>query len=245
MSLRRTPLSNTFVNVLARERCAPCSCMRPLRDATVEGRLVEIQRLLTSGEANVGDTDLFGTTALHLAAKGGHLGIVQWLVQHGGAGVDKKDSEEYTPLLIAALYERLDVVQWLLQRGGAHIDDASELLRLTVWDLLQQRLHQNITLLKVMVARAAPPLNFVNALPADLRPILLQGEVIRPRLPSSSHWRKQRSTALYESDFNAWSKVFSIVEGYAEVSDEELWEVLEQEQATELSSSREGQDARD
>ncbi len=65
------------------------------------------------------------STALHLAARNGHLGIVQDLVQ-ANAKVDAEDFVGQTPLMEAAMYAQGDVAQFLLQKGANANHKASE-----------------------------------------------------------------------------------------------------------------------
>ncbi|KAJ1925958.1 hypothetical protein IWQ60_004219 [Tieghemiomyces parasiticus] len=59
-----------------------------------------------------------GMTALHYAAKRGHLEVVQWLVDVARAPVDQCDRENETALLKAAYQGQLAVAKFLLQRGA-------------------------------------------------------------------------------------------------------------------------------
>ncbi len=66
-----------------------------------------------------------GSTALHLAARGGHLGIVQDLVQ-AHAKLDAEDLMGQTPLMEAAMHAQADVAAFLLQKGANANHKASE-----------------------------------------------------------------------------------------------------------------------
>lgn len=65
------------------------------------------------------------STALHLAARNGHLGIVQDLVQ-AHAKVDAEDYLGQTPLMEAAMFARGDIAKFLLQKGADANHKASE-----------------------------------------------------------------------------------------------------------------------
>lgn len=68
---------------------------------------------------------LANSTALHLAARNGHLGIVQDLVQ-ANAKVDAEDFVGQTPLMEAAMFARGDVAKFLLVKGADANHQASE-----------------------------------------------------------------------------------------------------------------------
>ncbi len=77
-----------------------------------------------------------------------------------------------------------------------------------------------------------PPPSFVTAF-SPLRWLLAQGAVILQRLPVDSVWRAHWAAAIQASDCGQRlaPAILAVVGGYAEVSEEELWEGLEQEQA--------------
>ena len=61
-----------------------------------------------------------GRTALHWAARNGHLGVCEWLVAHG-ADVDATSSDGTPPLHWAVWQGRLEVCSWLVETAGAHL----------------------------------------------------------------------------------------------------------------------------
>ena len=63
---------------------------------------------------DVNTQNKWGQTALHDAAKAGHIGIVATLVFHGGV-VDAQDRWLNTPLMYATLYNHANCVAFLLQ----------------------------------------------------------------------------------------------------------------------------------
>lgn len=93
------------------------------------GDLNEVKRLLAQGQ-KVNQTDLFGTTALHLAAMYDHLDIIELLVQKG-AKLNSTTYQEYydyayTPLDLAVKYgANIETVNLLVNKGGAsnHLND--------------------------------------------------------------------------------------------------------------------------
>ncbi len=84
--------------------------------AAAGGELTRVQRLLEANPALVNQKDR-GTTALHEAARKGHLAIVEYLVNNG-ADVNALDSNKYTPLRLAMFYKRQDIIALLRQHGG-------------------------------------------------------------------------------------------------------------------------------
>jgi ankyrin repeat protein len=202
--------------------------------AAINGKLEVLQWLLAHGSSITERSDA-GDTALLCAAGWGELEVVQWLLAHGSS-ITERSNAGRTALLCAAVQGELEVVQWLLRYGGASITDL--IYGDSVWVFVRDNLNktpvdQLTALLKVMIARGAAPPSFATAVPPALRPLLAQGVVIRPRLPADSLWRAQRTTALQASDCGHClaPAVLGVLGGYAEVSEEELWEMLAQEQA--------------
>jgi hypothetical protein len=88
--------------------------------AAREGMLMEVQRILSAGEASVTDM-LYGKTALLWAVLGGHLPVVEWLLREGGSFVAERDAEGYTALLLAALSRQWHLMRWFLVTGRASV----------------------------------------------------------------------------------------------------------------------------
>jgi hypothetical protein len=61
-----------------------------------------------------------GTTALHIAARLGHVGMAQLLIDHW-ADVNLANARGETPLMIAAQHQRRSMVDFLLQIGNADV----------------------------------------------------------------------------------------------------------------------------
>jgi hypothetical protein len=61
-----------------------------------------------------------GTTALHIAARLGHVGMAQLLIDHW-ANVNLANARGETPLMIAAQHQRRSMVDFLLQIAGADV----------------------------------------------------------------------------------------------------------------------------
>jgi ankyrin repeat protein len=72
----------------------------PLMRAAYENRLTVVRALLASNATKVNVSNDNGATALHQAARRGHLQIVQLLIDHG-ADLEAKDLRERTPAMLA------------------------------------------------------------------------------------------------------------------------------------------------
>ena len=63
------------------------------------------------------DDDAHGWTALHLAARKGHVDVIKFLLDQG-ANMDAETEDHDTPLEMAALHGHLDAVQVLVDNGS-------------------------------------------------------------------------------------------------------------------------------
>lgn len=63
------------------------------------------------------DTNIYGQTALHCAAMGGHAEALARVIQYGFE-IDKRSLEGQTPLLVAAAYGRPAAIATLAQYGA-------------------------------------------------------------------------------------------------------------------------------
>lgn len=61
--------------------------------------------------------DANGQTALHAAAKGGHLAVV-YVIMQSGAALDKLDKSQNTPLSLAVIQGHNDTVKYLAKAGS-------------------------------------------------------------------------------------------------------------------------------
>ncbi|QQR49187.1 ankyrin repeat domain-containing protein [bacterium] len=78
---------------------------------------IECMMLLLDNGANVNAADKAGWTALHYAAKFGHLdGIVVLLKYH--ANIDAKTNQQETPILLAITHGHKECIELLLERGA-------------------------------------------------------------------------------------------------------------------------------
>ena len=98
----------------------------PLYWAVKKGQEKIAKILLAVKSVDINDTDLWGMTALHVAARSGQLDIAQDLVK-AGAQVNAQDIDGKTPLYWASARNHLDVVQYLLsKKADAKIKDADK-----------------------------------------------------------------------------------------------------------------------
>ena len=87
------------------------------------GDLAAIQELFAhqaqpiNAETYDEDDDAHGWTALHLAARKGHVDVIKFLLDQG-ANIDAETEDHDTPLEMAALHGHLDAVQMLVDNGS-------------------------------------------------------------------------------------------------------------------------------
>jgi ankyrin repeat protein len=97
---------------------------RELLAAAETGDLGEIKRLRNK-RANLLGADYDGRTALHIAAKNGHLHIVRYLVQMvAGVNVNLQDKNRSTPYTEAKKAQQEEVADFLLAHGASEMDNA-------------------------------------------------------------------------------------------------------------------------
>src|ERR1041384_1376622 len=87
-----------------------------LQQAAAQGNAEKVRALLAAARNSVSVRD-GGTTALHEAARGGHLKVVELLVSKG-ADVNATDFSGLTPLKLALGYRRAEVTAFLKRNGG-------------------------------------------------------------------------------------------------------------------------------
>jgi ankyrin repeat protein len=88
-----------------------------LQEAAANGDLETVRKLIQANPAAVNARDK-GTTALHEAARSGHLEIVKLLLVNG-ANVNSTDNfSKLTPLKLALSQQRTQVAEFLRQQGG-------------------------------------------------------------------------------------------------------------------------------
>src|SRR3989338_5824809 len=67
----------------------------------------------------VNEQNLYGGTALLIAAESGHKEVVVWLLEEGGASLAETNTYGATALLHAANGGHKDIVKWLLRKGAS------------------------------------------------------------------------------------------------------------------------------
>jgi ankyrin repeat protein len=101
-----------------------------LYSASYFGREAVVRLLL---EKDVAVRDDNGETALHWAARGGHVAVVKLLLETGKVDADPKDSNGQTPLWCAAFMGYEAVVGLLFDTGKVDADSKDEYGRTPLW----------------------------------------------------------------------------------------------------------------
>jgi hypothetical protein len=126
-----------------------------------------------------------------------------------------------------------------LTEGGAGVNDADSDGE-TVWSYLGTYWNEEdedddederippedfIPAVQAMLARAAPPADFLQALPAVLQPLVAHGAVVRERLPLASAWRLQRDAQVVASSCGQRlpEGVVAVVMAFSALREEEVW----------------------
>jgi ankyrin repeat protein len=81
--------------------------------ATFAGRIDLVKGFLAKDKTLVAAKTQSGETALHFAARLGHIKVVEVLLSNG-ANVNAADSNKFTPLHYAAIYDKSEIVELLL-----------------------------------------------------------------------------------------------------------------------------------
>lgn len=89
---------------------------RGIWSAALENDVGRLRKLLSSTSPDA--TDTAGYTALHYAARAGHLEICRLLLSHGASVDCRTRAGQATPLHRAATAGRLEVCQLLLDKGA-------------------------------------------------------------------------------------------------------------------------------
>lgn len=98
-----------------------------LQEASAKGDLARVRSLVRANPGSI-SARISGTTALHEAARGGHLEVVKHLV-FSGANVNATDFSGLTPLKVALGWKRTAVADFLREQGG--LEKAAPLARTT------------------------------------------------------------------------------------------------------------------
>lgn len=85
-----------------------------LLDASAEGDIEEVRRLVESEKVDVNMCNEKGATALHRASGNGHTEVLELLLSHG-ALANVSDSDNWTPLHVASSAGSLEAVKMLLK----------------------------------------------------------------------------------------------------------------------------------
>lgn len=88
-----------------------------LWDAAADGNLELCKTRMKSATTHVNGKDAQGKTALHEAARWGHVHVVEYLVSQG-ADIHATTVEGSTPLHLAARFGQDNVVEWLVGHGA-------------------------------------------------------------------------------------------------------------------------------
>ncbi|KAL0931741.1 uncharacterized protein CTRU02_212694 [Colletotrichum truncatum] len=88
-----------------------------IHNASKKG-LHEIMSLLLSLKVPVNEVDMYGETALHVAARSGCETCIRSLF-HAGADIDVQSRQEWTPLMLAARYGHVEAVVELIRDGAS------------------------------------------------------------------------------------------------------------------------------
>lgn len=83
-----------------------------------EGKIDEIKALKATGQIYGSEIDVDGYSAMHEAAKYGHLHIMQWLLIVTSLTLNEQSAGGNTPLHVAAEYEQLLAIEWLISHGA-------------------------------------------------------------------------------------------------------------------------------
>ncbi|KAJ3084031.1 Histone-lysine N-methyltransferase ehmt2 [Rhizoclosmatium hyalinum] len=103
--------------------CGNCDLARLLlcSFALLVQRDVDLTLLFLRAGVPATQKDAYGSTALHLAARAGHLELVTALIETGKFDVNSKGQNEWTPLHESVCLRRVDVSKYLI-RAGANLE---------------------------------------------------------------------------------------------------------------------------
>ena len=91
--------------------------MTPLFSAAMQGKLAEVERILSASRADLETKDTNGCTPLVVASLNGHLAVVEALVR-AGAEKEAKAVNGFTPLTAASGHGHLAVAEALVRAGA-------------------------------------------------------------------------------------------------------------------------------
>lgn len=94
-----------------------------LVSAITKGNLAEVQAFAKLCHAAGHHNDMFGRSALHMAASCGKVEIVEWLIEEKGGDLTLKDTESgWTALHRAMFYGQLATVRLLVQVNSKKVN---------------------------------------------------------------------------------------------------------------------------
>ena len=117
-------VENCGADVHATEQYAEAT---PLHEAVLGGHMAIVDYLIYQAQADMMYKDKFGQTALHKAAKAGHVDLARYLVNRDPVGrwVEAVDNKKMTPLMEACENGHLAVVEFLVKEARAGVHDTS------------------------------------------------------------------------------------------------------------------------
>ena len=97
-----------------------------LYEASQEGNVEAVQRLLAEDGVNVNQAQKEGATPLYIASQQGHTKVVELILAHDGVEVNQATKEGATPLYVASEKGHTKVVELLLAHDGVEVNQAME-----------------------------------------------------------------------------------------------------------------------
>ncbi len=143
-----------------------------------------------------------------------------------------------------------NVAHWLLKFGEINLADTDHDGN-SAWNyltsdrfLIEKALggHNYNEVFKLMLARSVPTPYAINRITgaSSLGMLVAKGTAIRERFPSNSQWRADRASEIGISDFGQQlaPALLALVQEYAIVIENDLWNILEKEQKAANQTSR-------
>jgi ankyrin repeat protein len=199
---------------------------KSIHQASQVGELVIIQSLVQDGGVDVNAKDEDARTALHYAAKGGHLETLKYLVGKG-AEVNARDIKRKTALHYAAQGGHLELLQYLVEEKGAEVDTQNKKRKTALHYAAQEG---QLKTLKYLVEKGAE----VNARDKERRKTALHYAAQEGHLETLKYLvergaevntlDKEGKTALHYAATRGHLEILQyLVEKGAEVNDRDQW----------------------